>query len=240
MAARALALATDLAVAYLARGRPLWTPANHFPHEKAIREYRRAPASDPSLDEARNRLALIYCHIGLFDQAIEESREAVPTNPNNNLAVYRTAQAVAFRGQCFESDRNLDSLRQDAGFIKFMAQLRQQWVAYKTLFRLASSARMERWHPRLRISLWARHWRCRRLNPGPSAGYCGRGRFRSRPVCWRWRPIWIHTRCGSSTYRIEASGAIAASFTRRFFCCYFAVRWRPLRRAGMAGGHGSG
>jgi TolB-like protein/TPR repeat protein len=96
---RALALDPDLAVAHVARGRLLWTPANHFPHEKAIREYRRALASEPGLDEARNQLALIYCHIGFFDQALEESREAVLSNPNNNLAVYRTAQALAFRGQ---------------------------------------------------------------------------------------------------------------------------------------------
>jgi tetratricopeptide (TPR) repeat protein len=259
-AERALALDPDLAVAHLARGRLLWTPANHFPHEKAIREYRRALDSDPSLDEARNQLALIYCHIGFFDQALEESKKAILTNPNNNLAVFRTAGASAFRGQyeealtvlhgipddvnpslvgyltawvlfnlgrreeasakiaqllkdhpedsgglftsmqavlaasvgdkrtveakvrlavekgrgfghfhhtayhiatafalvnnpeqavkwleaaaadgfpcypLFESDRNLDNLRQNAGFVEFMAKLKEQWVAYKTLF----------------------------------------------------------------------------------------------------------
>jgi tetratricopeptide (TPR) repeat protein len=44
-------------------------------------------------------LALIYCHIGYFDQALEESREAVLTNPNNNIAVYRTGQTLVFRGE---------------------------------------------------------------------------------------------------------------------------------------------
>jgi tetratricopeptide (TPR) repeat protein len=102
-AEKALALDPDLAAAHVARGRLLWTPGNHFPHEKAIREYRRALSSDPSLDEARNQLALIYCHIGFFDQALEESRRAALTNPNNNLAVYRTAQALAFRGQYEEA-----------------------------------------------------------------------------------------------------------------------------------------
>ena len=92
-----------MAVAHLARGRLLWTPANHFPHEKAIREYRRALALDPNLDEARNQLALIYCHIGYFDQALEESQKAVLTNPNNNLAVYRTGQTLVFRGQYTEA-----------------------------------------------------------------------------------------------------------------------------------------
>lgn len=96
---KALSLDPDLAVAHLARGRLLWTPANHFPHEKAIREYRRALALNPNLDEARNQLALIYCHIGYFDQALQESQKAVLTNPNNNLAVYRTAQTLVFLGE---------------------------------------------------------------------------------------------------------------------------------------------
>ena len=72
---KALALDPDLAVAHLARGRLLWTPANHFPHEKVIQEYRRALALDPSLDEARNQLALVYCHIGLLTRRSRNRRK---------------------------------------------------------------------------------------------------------------------------------------------------------------------
>jgi TolB-like protein/DNA-binding winged helix-turn-helix (wHTH) protein len=96
---KALSLDPYLAVAHLARGRLLWTPVNHFPHVKAIREYRRALELNPSLDEARNQLALIYCHIGYFEEALRESQEAAISNPNNNLAVYRTAQTFAFQGK---------------------------------------------------------------------------------------------------------------------------------------------
>jgi tetratricopeptide (TPR) repeat protein len=102
-AERALTLNPDLAVAHVARGRLLWTPANHFAHENAIREYRRALDSDPTLDEARNQLAPIYCHLGFFDQALQEAQQAVLANPHNNLAVYRIAQTFAFRGQYQES-----------------------------------------------------------------------------------------------------------------------------------------
>ena len=98
-AEKALALDPDLAVAHLARGRLLWTPANHFPHEKAIREYRRALELNPNLDEARNQLALVYCHIGAFDEALQESHKAVTTNPNNNLAQFRTGQTLNFQGK---------------------------------------------------------------------------------------------------------------------------------------------
>lgn len=98
-AEKAIALDPDSAVAHLARGRLLWTPANHFPHEKAIREYRRALTLNPNLDEARNQLALIYCHIGAFDEALQESHKAVETNPNNNLAQFRTGQTLNFQGK---------------------------------------------------------------------------------------------------------------------------------------------
>ncbi|MFN2513828.1 MAG: tetratricopeptide repeat protein, partial [Pyrinomonadaceae bacterium] len=98
-AEKALALDPDLAVAHLARGRILWTPANRFPHEKAIREYHRALTLNPSLDEARNQLALVYCHIGAFDEALQESQEAVATNPNNNLAQFRIGETLNFQGK---------------------------------------------------------------------------------------------------------------------------------------------
>ncbi len=96
---KALSLDPQLAVAYLARGRLLWTPVNHFPHVRAIRDYRRAVALNPNLDEARNQLALIYCHIGYFEDALRESRAAALTNPNSHLAVYRTAQTLVFQGK---------------------------------------------------------------------------------------------------------------------------------------------
>ncbi|MDQ3650637.1 MAG: winged helix-turn-helix domain-containing protein [Acidobacteriota bacterium] len=98
-AEKALSLDPDLAVAHLARGRLLWTPANHFPHERAIQEYRRALELNPNLDEARNQLALIYCHIGAFDEALQEAQKAVTTNPSNNLALFRTGQTLNFQGK---------------------------------------------------------------------------------------------------------------------------------------------
>ena len=98
-AEKALALDPDLAVAYLARGRLLWTPANRFPHEKAIREYRRALELNPNLDEARNQLALVYNHIGAFDEALRELERAVATNPSNSLAQFRIGETFLFQGK---------------------------------------------------------------------------------------------------------------------------------------------
>ena len=111
---KALSLDPNLAVAYLARGRLLWTPANHFPHEKSIREYHHALTLNPSLDEARNQLALIYCHIGAFDEALQESQKAIKTNPNNNLAQLRIGQTLNFQGKYEPALSALRAIPQEA------------------------------------------------------------------------------------------------------------------------------
>ncbi len=94
---KALFLEPDLAEAHLARGRLLWTPANHFPHDKVIQEYRRALALNPNLDEAQNQLALVYEHIGLFDEALHELEKAVAINPSNTLARYHVGETLLFQ-----------------------------------------------------------------------------------------------------------------------------------------------
>ncbi|MEP6820501.1 MAG: winged helix-turn-helix domain-containing protein [bacterium] len=112
-AEKALALDPESAVAYLARGRLLWTPANHFPHDRAIKEYRHALALNPGLDEARNQLALVYCHIGAFAEALQESQRALASDPNNNLAQFRMAQTLNFQGRYDEALSALRALPQN-------------------------------------------------------------------------------------------------------------------------------
>ena len=96
---KALELDKELPEAYLARGRLLWTPANHFPHDKAIQEYRRALALNPSLDEARNQLALVLGHVGLLDESLAELNKALASNPANNLARFRVGESLLFQGK---------------------------------------------------------------------------------------------------------------------------------------------
>ena len=96
---KALSLDPDLADAYLARGALLWTPANHFPHEQAIQEFRRALALNPSSDEAHSRLAFVYNHIGAFDQAFQELQKAQTINPTNSGVRQRIGQTLLFQGK---------------------------------------------------------------------------------------------------------------------------------------------
>jgi serine/threonine-protein kinase len=100
---KALTLDPDLAEAYLARGRLLWTPSNHFPHDRAIQEYRHALALNPSLDEARNQLAVVLNHVGLLDEAHEELKKALAANPANNLARFRVGETLLFEGKYEEA-----------------------------------------------------------------------------------------------------------------------------------------
>ena len=138
---KALALDPNSAVAYLARGRLLWTPVNHFPHDRAIKEYRRALELDPNLDEARNQLALVYCHIGAFDEALQESKLALATDPNNNLAQYRIGQTLSFQGKYDEALSVLRDIPQNANPALVGHQI--AWVLFNLGKKEEASARLE-------------------------------------------------------------------------------------------------
>src|SRR5262249_2714710 len=101
--ANALALDQNLAEAHLAQGRLLWTPSQHFPHDKVIQEYRRALSLNPNLDEAHHQLALVYGHVGLFEEALQELNKAMAINPSNTLARYRVGEIRLFQGQFAEA-----------------------------------------------------------------------------------------------------------------------------------------
>jgi TolB-like protein len=103
---KALALDPNLAAAYAARGTLLWTPAHRFPHDRAIREYQLALEMDPNLDEARQMLSLVFTHVGLLDEALEEVEKELAINPGS-WAGLRTGQALLYQGKAAEALRVL-------------------------------------------------------------------------------------------------------------------------------------
>ena len=93
---RALALNPKLPTAYLARGRLKWTPSHHFPHADAIDDFAHALALDPNLAEALHYRGLVYIHIGLLQEGMQDFTRAVALNPANNGAHYRIGETHLF------------------------------------------------------------------------------------------------------------------------------------------------
>ncbi len=100
---KALSLDPDSAPALVARGYMLWTPANRFAHERAVQQFRRALTIDPTLDDARERMAVIYAHVGLSEKALEEFRRALEGNPSSTFTRFGLADAALFDGKYEEA-----------------------------------------------------------------------------------------------------------------------------------------
>src|SRR5881409_1026295 len=96
---KALRLRPDLAEAHYARAYLLWGPAYRFPHVLAIQEYRRALALNPSLEDARHQLGVVYNHIGFQDDAIAEFQQALALDPTDLLAEERIGVALVHQGK---------------------------------------------------------------------------------------------------------------------------------------------
>jgi tetratricopeptide (TPR) repeat protein len=95
--AKALDLNPDLAEAHFARGLILWTKAKGFPHEQAIKAFKRSLELNPHADETHHQLSMVYSHVGLLDQAQEHVRAAVDINPNNTMARFRVGVYTAWQ-----------------------------------------------------------------------------------------------------------------------------------------------
>jgi adenylate cyclase len=78
---RAVLLDETSAEAHFTRGYFLWTPFQHFRHEEAAREFQRALALDPQLEQAFFPLALVFNHMGLLEEASEVAEQAAVINP---------------------------------------------------------------------------------------------------------------------------------------------------------------
>ena len=101
--AKALALNPNSAEGHFARGVVLWTHEKRFPHELAIQSFKRAIELDPNLDEVHQRLAMVYSHIGLLDEAQREVAIQIAINPDNTMARFRVGVFDAYQGKYEEA-----------------------------------------------------------------------------------------------------------------------------------------
>jgi DNA-binding winged helix-turn-helix (wHTH) protein/tetratricopeptide (TPR) repeat protein len=94
--AKALDLDPNLPEAYFSLGLILWTKTKGFPHEQAIKSFRRALELKPDADETHHQLSMVYAHVGLLDNAHEHVAKAIDLNPNNTMARFRSAVYLAW------------------------------------------------------------------------------------------------------------------------------------------------
>lgn len=136
----ALRLDPNLADAHLSRGFLLWTHPNHFPHEQAVQEYRRALSLNPNLDEAHHQLANVYNHIGLLDKGLDEARKAVAINPGNSGARFRIGGSLLYQHKYQDA---LNAFAEAKGFNPSLWGYQTAWAMFQLGRRDEARARVE-------------------------------------------------------------------------------------------------
>ena len=111
-AEKSLFLNPDLAEGFFAKAYGTWTFQNKFPHEKVIREYKKAISIKPDLDEAYHYLGVVYMHVGLTKEALEVIRKAMKINPDNKVASLDLISCYYFGGMKKDLLRVVDLFKQ--------------------------------------------------------------------------------------------------------------------------------
>jgi serine/threonine-protein kinase len=112
-ASRALALDPTLAEAHLAKAAV--SRKSDFDWDGTLEESRRALALNPNLDVAHYFREAAFYHLGLFDLAEREDREATGMDPADQVEQLRTRGVVAFlQGRYPEAVKNLELARRSS------------------------------------------------------------------------------------------------------------------------------
>lgn len=107
-AKEAIRLAPDRAEGYAAIGLAL-------PWEASVAPYMKAVALDPSRADVRNRLGIALNVLDRQDEAFEQNRLAVETDPLSPALINRYAQMLAASGQAEQAMRVIDQFEQRGG-----------------------------------------------------------------------------------------------------------------------------
>ena len=116
----------DLAEGIFAKAFCSWNFENRFPHEKAIREFKKALELNPEIEEAHHWLGIVYNHVGLTDEAISELKKALEINPDNRLIAADMAGAYYFKGGINNLLKSVELFREVPD--KFMKPLRKGFL----------------------------------------------------------------------------------------------------------------
>lgn len=101
---RALALNPTNVNALCARGRVLWAPAKGFQHRAAVRAFDQALRLNPSCYQASLWTGIVYCHVGLHQEAIEKGAVAVASNPDDPMTIWSLGHSKQLAGEFEEAN----------------------------------------------------------------------------------------------------------------------------------------
>ncbi len=94
---KALALDRHSAEAHCARGRLLWTPAQHFKNRPALRALQEALHINPGCHAAQIWRCLILMHVGLHKEAREGLMEALEAHPDDAFTLVFIGQTAMYQ-----------------------------------------------------------------------------------------------------------------------------------------------
>lgn len=107
-AEKSLYMNPDLAEGYFARAYLNWNFQNKFPHEKTIREIKKAIALKPDMDIAYHQLGVVYMHIGLLEESFSATEKALSLNPNNKFAAVDLSTTYCWTGEKSDQEHMID------------------------------------------------------------------------------------------------------------------------------------
>lgn len=105
---RALALDPSNADAHCIRGRLLWTPAQRFQHQAALRAMTDALEFNPGCHQAHVERGCILFHVGLHEEAREDLRAALAAHPDDVSALAYLGIAAVYAGDYDEAQHYHD------------------------------------------------------------------------------------------------------------------------------------
>lgn len=98
-AEKSIFLNDNLAEGYFAKAYCHWTFKNKFPHEKTIRDYKKAISLNKKFSDAHLYLGIIYFHVGLIQESFDEIGKALEIDPDNKIASLNLIDCYFYTGK---------------------------------------------------------------------------------------------------------------------------------------------
>ena len=141
-AEKSLYLNPGLAEGFFARAYSSWTFKNKFPHEKVIREYKKAISLKPDLDAAHHYLGVVYMHVGLMQEAINAIKKAIQINSDNKIASLDLIVCYILKGEKTDLQEAIDLFKQTPDHLISSMRASFWAIAYITLDRSIEAERI--------------------------------------------------------------------------------------------------